>query len=70
MISLAYTLMIVAMLSALGIVLAGLVIMSRGGDVNKRWGNRLMRYRIYAQSFAIAMFALGYWLTKSAESAP
>ena len=65
MVYLAYTLMVLGMFSALGIVVAGLSIMSRGGEVNKRWGNRLMRYRIYAQMFAIAMFALGFWLTKT-----
>lgn len=66
MVYVAYTLMALGMFGALGIVIAGLIIMARGGEVNRKWGNRLMRYRIYAQMFAIAMFALGFWLTKTA----
>ena len=65
MVYIAYTLMVLGMFSALGIVVAGLVLMSRGGETNKRWGNRLMRYRVYAQMFAISMLALGYWLSKT-----
>lgn len=66
MAALAYTLMALGMLSALGIVLVGVAIMVRGGETNKRWGNRLMRYRVYAQMFAIIMLILGYWLSRHA----
>ncbi|NQY83016.1 MAG: HIG1 domain-containing protein [Alphaproteobacteria bacterium] len=58
--------MTIAMVTALGIVILGLIVMARGGEVNTRWSNRLMRYRIYAQMVAVTMFALGAWLSKSA----
>ena len=60
----AFTLMGIAMFVALATVGAGLVVMSRGGEVNRRWGNRLMRYRVYAQTIAIGMFLFGAWLSK------
>lgn len=62
---LAYILTGIGMFSALGIVIAGFIVMRRGGELNERWGNRLMRYRIYAQMFAVSMLALGYWLSES-----
>ncbi len=48
----------------LGILGLGLFSMVRGGDFNAKWGNRIMRWRIMAQAFAIAMFALGLALVK------
>ena len=60
----AFTLMAVAMFAALGIVFAGVIVMARGGEVNRKWGNRLMRYRIVAQASAIGLFALGFMLSK------
>ena len=50
----------------LGILIFGLIAMVKGGDFNAKWGNRIMRWRIMAQVFAIAMFALGLYLIKEA----
>ncbi len=50
----------------LGILIFGLIAMARGGDFNAKWGNRIMRWRIMAQVFAIAMFATGLYLIKEA----
>lgn len=48
----------IGLLVTLGILFAGLVVMSRGGAVNERWGNRLMRWRVFAQGGTIALFVL------------
>ena len=59
-------LMVIGMLATLGVLATGIISMARGGEFNERWGNRLMRYRIVAQGFALAMFAVGLILLKSA----
>jgi tryptophan-rich sensory protein len=46
-------LVIVALGVVLAILLAGLFVMSLGGAVDKKWSNRLMRYRVLAQAVAI-----------------
>ena len=46
-------LVIVALGVVVAILLAGLFVMAIGGDVSKKWSNRLMRYRVLAQAVAI-----------------
>ena len=58
----AIILMVLGMVATLAILATGIYSMVRGGEFNDRWGNRLMRYRIVAQGFALAMFALGLML--------
>ncbi|MCR9254535.1 MAG: twin transmembrane helix small protein [Alphaproteobacteria bacterium] len=53
-----YILMVIAMLITLGVLGTGLFAMARGGEMNKKWSNRLMRYRVYAQGVALLFFAL------------
>ncbi len=60
----AIILMGVGMALTLGILATGLIAMARGGEFNERWGNKLMRYRIVAQAFALAMFAIGLMLLR------
>jgi len=52
------TLMVIAMLITLGVLFAGLVVMARGGEFNRKYGNRLMRYRVLAQGVALLLFAI------------
>ena len=61
----AVILMGIGMLATLAILATGIVSMARGGEFNDRWGNKLMRYRIVAQGFALAMFAVGLILLKN-----
>ncbi len=60
----AIILMIIGMGLTVGILATGLFAMVRGGEFNAKWGNRLMRMRIVAQMFALAMFALGLFLMR------
>jgi hypothetical protein len=46
------------MLATLGILALGLVSMIKGGEFNKKYGNRLMRARVMMQGVALALFAL------------
>ncbi len=53
------TLVIVALAATLAVLLAGVVVMTRGGAVNRKWGNKLMRARVALQALAILLlFAL------------
>lgn len=51
-------LMALTLLAVLGVLFAGLVSMARGGEFNRKHGNRLMRWRVALQGLAIALFAL------------
>ena len=47
---------------ALGLTLivlfAGVITMGRGGEVNRKYGNRLMRWRVILQAVALLLFVL------------
>ena len=48
----------VSMLVVLASLGTGLIVMARGGDVNARYGNRLMQLRVAAQALALLFLAL------------
>ncbi len=54
----AFILFGLAALTTLGVLFAGLFVMARGGEVNRKYGNKLMRWRVIAQGVALPMFAL------------
>lgn len=61
------TLVFIALGATVAVLIAGMVVMARGGDVNRKYGNLLMRARVGAQTLAVAlMFALflmkGGWM--------
>ena len=56
--SILQALVIVSALVTLGILLFGVITMIRGGDFNKRNGNKLMRARVIMQGVTIALLAL------------
>ena len=47
-----------ALFMTLAALFAGLFAMARGGEFNKRHGNKLMRYRVIAQAVALLIFAV------------
>ena len=48
----------VAMLVTLGVLFSGLIVMARGGEVNRKYGNVLMRWRVALQFTALVVLAL------------
>lgn len=50
--------MIIAMLLTLAILIVGMVAMTKGGEFNAKYGNKLMRARVIMQGVSIALFAL------------
>ncbi len=54
----------VALAALVIVLLAGLVAMARGGEFNRKHGNKLMRWRVALQGSAILLFMLVMWLSK------
>ncbi len=48
----------VAVLAVLLILLTGIGGFAKGGDFNRKHANRIMRYRIYAQAFAVVVILI------------
>lgn len=61
--------MFVAMLATLGVMAAGILSMAVGGDFNKKYGNSLMRARVYMQGLALGMLVLAF-LTSGVSHTP
>ena len=53
---------LLAVVAALGL---GLFSMIKGGEFNKKYGNKLMQARVIAQGVALAMLALAYYSSES-----
>lgn len=51
--------------ATLAIVLTGIMGMAQGGEFNKRYGNKLMRYRVLFQGLTVAsvfLYVLIRWM--------
>ena len=55
-------LLFVAMGLTLLVLFVGLFAMVRGGEFNRKYGNKLMRLRVLFQAIAIAIFAVVLYL--------
>ncbi|PPR61517.1 MAG: hypothetical protein CFH10_01140 [Alphaproteobacteria bacterium MarineAlpha4_Bin2] len=51
-------LLIIAMLATLGVLFFGIFTMARGGDFNKKYGNKIMRSRVILQGLALLFIIL------------
>ena len=48
----------IACLIVVGVLATGVGGFARGGEFNRKHGNRLMRYRIYAQAVAVVLILI------------
>jgi len=58
----------IAVLAALAVVASlalGIFSMIKGGEFNKKYGNKLMQARVMLQGLALIMFALAYFMSQS-----
>ncbi|MCB1682544.1 MAG: twin transmembrane helix small protein [Alphaproteobacteria bacterium] len=53
-------LMLLAATAVLGVLVVGIVGMLKGGEFNKKYGNKLMQARVILQGLALLLFALAY----------
>ena len=54
-------LLFVAMLATLAVLVVGLAGFFRGGEFNRKYGNRLMRARVALQALALVLLVLLLW---------
>lgn len=54
-------LLAISCLAVVVILATGIGGFAKGGEFNRKHGNRLMRWRIIAQAVAIAMFLIYLW---------
>ena len=50
-------LVIISLLVTVLILVAGIYVNSKGGALNRKYGNKLMRLRVYAQAITLILFA-------------
>ena len=58
-------LIVLALLLTVGILVAGLVAMEEGGEVDERWSTKLMSARVGAQALVVVLLLLALWLGKT-----
>ena len=51
-------LLAIALAGVLLVLIIGLIAMARGGEFNRKYGNKLMRARVALQAFAVVLFLL------------
>ncbi len=54
----------IALVAVLAVLAVGVVAMLRGGDFNRKYGNKLMRARVAAQALAITLVFALYLLNR------
>lgn len=52
----------VVMLAVVGVLLFGIGSFAKGGDFNRKYANKAMRWRIIAQFVAVMLILLFVWL--------
>ena len=60
-----FILMLIAMVAVLASLAVGLFGMVKGGEFNKKYGNKLMRLRVTLQGIALALFVMAMWAQNS-----
>ena len=48
----------IVLVSVMIVLLIGIISMLKGGEFNKRWGNKLMQARVALQAFAVLLIIL------------
>lgn len=59
-----FVLMIVAMIAVLASLVLGLLSMVKGGEFDKKHGNRLMQARVMLQGIALLFFVVAFLTSK------
>jgi hypothetical protein len=58
------TLVAIALAGTLAVLFAGVFTMARGGELNRKWGNKLMRARVVTQGLAILLLLALFLLNR------
>jgi hypothetical protein len=57
--------MLISMVLVVLSLVVGMIAMIKGGEFNKKHGNKLMRARVTLQGVALGMFVLAVWTQNS-----
>lgn len=52
---------LICMFAVVAVLATGLIAMSRGGDFNEKYGNKLMQARVYLQGLTLVLLAASYF---------
>ena len=63
-----FYLIVVLCLAVVGVLAFGIGGFAKGGEFNKRHGNRMMQWRLGLQAVAVAVIVLFVWLRSQAGS--
>lgn len=61
-------LIIAALVATVVVVLVGILTMSKGGEFNRKYGNKLMRLRLVMQAVVVVLMLFGLWFGASGNS--
>lgn len=53
-----FILLMMTMVAVAGVLIAGIVVMGKGGELNEKYGNKLMQARVMLQGLALLLFVL------------
>ena len=56
--SIIYISILLVLLAVFIVLIVGIISMLRGGNFNKKWGNKLMRVRVVLQALAVILILL------------
>ena len=59
-----YALLIFFMVLTFGVLITGVIVMVKGGSVDKKYANKLMQARIWFQAISIALVLLILYLSQ------
>ena len=60
-----YIVLGLSMLAVAGVLFWGIFSMTKGGEYNSKWSNKIMRYRIVLQGIALLVFVVILGLASS-----
>jgi hypothetical protein len=55
---------LIAMLAVLIVMVLGIVSMVKGGEFNKKYGNKIMQARVILQGAALGLIALAFFISQ------
>jgi hypothetical protein len=53
--------LVLSAVSVVGVLVLGIACMAKGGEFNKKYGNKLMQARVMLQGSAILLLAIAYF---------
>tara|TARA_A100001011_G_C13986447_1_gene705453 strand:- start:137 stop:328 length:192 start_codon:yes stop_codon:yes gene_type:complete len=50
--------LIICLIALVSVLIWGIITMGIGGSYNSKWANKIMRYRVFLQAFALLVFVV------------